>query len=436
MTIERRADQVLPPVLDDLAGNAKPDYLDDVLSATGRMGQRRASATIQRWFPWFDSTGASAFGPSVPWRGVVVALVILVLLVAGLVLVAGAWKERPAPPFGLAVPGLVSFVDGNDIVATLPDGTGRHSLITGNGLKWGAVWSHRGDRFTYWLASATTSDPTSLWMADRDGSHQHRLTGNLMSEQSDVFPSMSWSPDDQQVAFADAGDLYVVNADGSDLHVVGKRTGHDRDTPVWSPDGSLIAYSGQALNAPDNTRDLWVITPDGLHDTEVIPAAGVNEIGTNTNPSWSPDSRSLLAFTGGGNNRNSISIARRDAAGVWAPPRQIISGPNWNYMPAWSTAGTQFTFLRAVEDTDGGPYLVMVADADGINVDVHSLSTRQVGLATPCWSPDDQFVRAAGIAPAGDRTIVLLPLDDSEPVDIPALGDAPTAGCDVQRRAP
>ena len=434
MTFERRADLVLPQVLDDLAGYSNPDYLNDVLASTANTRQRRAQASMQRWLPWVDTMGRSVLGPSVPWRGLVVALVILALLVTSLVLVAGAWNERPAPPFGLAGPGLVSFVDGNDIVATLPDGTGRRSLVTGNGLKWGAVWSHRGDRFTYRLASATTSDPTSLWMADRDGSHQHRLTGDLISEQSDMFPGVSWSPDDQQVAFADAGDLYVVNADGSGLHAVGSHTGYNRSDPVWSPDGSLIAYAGQALNAPPNTTDLWVITPDGLSDTEVIPAEGPNEIGTNTNPSWSPDSRSLLAFAGGGNNRNSISIAGRDAAGVWTPPRRIISGPTWNYMPAWSTTGTQFTFLRAVEDADGGPYNVMVADADGQNA--HPLSIRQADLATPCWSPDDQFVRAAGLASTGHRTIVLLPLDGSEAVDIPALGDAPTAGCDLQRRAP
>ena len=152
MTNERRADLVLPAVLGDLAGNASPDYLDDVLAATAHMRQRRASASIQRWLPIGRHQGAR-LGPRLPWRGLVVALVIIALLVASLVLVAGAATRKPAPPFGLAEPGLVAFVSGDDIVATMPDGTGRRTLVTGDGVQWGLIWSHRGDRFAYWSAA-------------------------------------------------------------------------------------------------------------------------------------------------------------------------------------------------------------------------------------------------------------------------------------------
>ena len=62
----------------------------------------------------------------------------------------------------------------------------------------------------------------------------------------------------------------------------------------------------------------------------------------------------------------------------------------------------------------------MVADADGSNV--RPVSDRHVTLATPCWSPDDRFIRAEGVESGGNRTVVLLPLDGSPPVDIPALG--------------
>ena len=253
MTIERRADLVLPAVLGDLAGNASPDYLDDVLVATAHMRQRRASASIQRWLPMFDTTGASELGPRLPWRGLAVALVIIALLVAGLVLVAGAASRKLAPPFGLAEPGLVAFVSGDDIVATMPDGTGRRALVTGDGVQWGLIWSHRGDRFAFWSAP-TTDDPASLWVADRDGSNQHRITAEPVSGVADLLPNVSWSPDDRQLAFAnDPGVLYVVNADGTDLHPVGHQT-HTRGGPVWSPDGSLIAYTGQPLTIPTHRR--------------------------------------------------------------------------------------------------------------------------------------------------------------------------------------
>ena len=331
------------------------------------MRQRRASASLQRWLPTVDTAGASWLGPRIPWRGLAVALVILALLVASLALVAGAIRKQYAPAFGLAETGLVAFASGDDIVATMPDGTGRRTLITGDGVQWGLIWSHRGDRFGYWSATPAKTDPASLWMADRDGSNPHLVAGDLTSEQADVFPGISWSPDDQQLAFADGSVLYVVNADGTGLHPIGDHS-HQRGTPVWSPDGSLIAYQGNPLNDPDNNNSLWVITPDGLNDQLVIPSEGGYEIGVNTNPSWSPDSRSLLAHTGGdGHTPNSISIAERGPTGTWSH-RQIVSGSTWNRLPAWSTTGTQFTFLREVDGTDAEEFLVMVANADGSNV--------------------------------------------------------------------
>ena len=112
MTIERRADLMLPPILGDLAGTSNLDYLDDVLVATAQMRQRRASAFIQRWLPLVDTQRDSALGPRIPWRGLAVALIILALLIAGLGLLAvGAEKQLP-PAFGLAETGLVTFASG------------------------------------------------------------------------------------------------------------------------------------------------------------------------------------------------------------------------------------------------------------------------------------------------------------------------------------
>ena len=148
MTIERRADLVLPTVLGDLAGNASPDYLDDVLSATAQMRQPRAWSSIQRSL----HTGGSDLAPAMPWRGLVVALVIIALLVASLALLAGSGKKPLPEPFGLAATGLVAFEMGGDIVATLPDGSGRRTLIADAGFQFGHQWSPRGDRIAYWSA--------------------------------------------------------------------------------------------------------------------------------------------------------------------------------------------------------------------------------------------------------------------------------------------
>ena len=360
------------------------------------------------------------------WAGV--ALVILALLVASLALVAGAIRRQYAPAFGLAETGLVAFANGDDIVATKPDGT-PSPLITGDGCMGPHLVAPRRP-FRLLVRRAGETDPASLWWRSR------RLEPTPRRRRSDLrtgrrVSRISWSPDDQQLAFADAGVLYVVNADGTGLH------GHHDPTneaPRLVAGRLADRLLGATAHDAYNTTSLWVITPDGLTDQLVIPAEGGNEIGVNTNPSWSPDARSLLAHTGGDNytTPNSISIASRDAAGTWSHSH-IVQGSTWNYLPAWSTTGTQFTFLRAVDGTDGD-YLVMVANADGTNI--RSLSTRHVALATPCWTPDDLFIRAASLVNGTDPKTTLLPLDGTEPVDIPWLGDGQSAGCYPQRLAP
>ena len=132
-----------------------------------------------------------------PWRGLVVALVIIALLVASLALLAGSGKKQ--------LPGTVRprrdrawwhSENGGDIVATLPDGTNRRTLIADEGFQWGKVWSRRGDRFAQLVGHPppprSRGIPASLWVADRDGSNRHVVTTNLgvVPDVADLVPAV------------------------------------------------------------------------------------------------------------------------------------------------------------------------------------------------------------------------------------------------------
>jgi Tol biopolymer transport system component len=204
---------------------------------------------------------------------------------------------------------------------------------------------------------------------------------------------------------------------------------------VWSPDGTLIAYREQPLHDPNSTTSSWVISPDGRNDTEVMRAEGGWEV-ANVNPSWSLDGRSFLTHTGGQYQGadTDISIAQRDASGNWSH-KAIIGGPTADFMPSWSNSGSQFSFIRVVDGTNPEQYVLMVANADGSNV--HEVGSLKVGFAPLCWSPDDRFIRAAGTQdPGAGRTILLIPLDGSNVVEVPAPGTASMGVCQMQRLAP
>lgn len=428
MTARHDTDRLIAAWLVDTNPEGPVEYLDETLEAIGGLSQRSAWTSLGRWLP------ARLTLPRVAAPRAALPLAVLAVLLLGVLLalaIAGSQKRLP-PPFGLAATGLVAFEQNGDIVATLPDGSGLRTLVAGPGVHWDLTWSHRGDRFAYWTTMSKGTnlqdDPAFLSVADADGSNQLVVSGGPVWDVGDVLPNATWSPDDRQLAFANEGVLYVVNADGTNQHQIGDDS-HTRDGPVWSPDGSLIAYTGQPIGDPYNNNSLYVITPDGRNDTNLFKPDGAYEIGSNSNPSWSPDSRSLLVHVGGADLPNSIAMASRDDAGNWDDGK-VIAGPLPNFLPAWSNDGTRFTFLQEIP---GSPDLyVMVADAD-VN-HVRQLSNRHVNLTTPCWTPDDRYIRAE--AAGAERSIVLIPLDPSQPeIDIPA-GDGVSAGCSPQRRAP
>lgn len=135
----------------------------------------------------------------------------------------------------------------------------------------------------------------------------HMPTGSI----SDVSPS----PDGLSFAVS-TPDLYVVSAAGTTLVTPEIDPLSERPRPVWSPDGSQIAYlSG---------HELWVVAPDGTGRRQVTHTPAVDEVDV----TWSPDS-TRLAYTVHGLSYvasltgTTVSLGK-GAIGAWSPDgRQI-----------------------------------------------------------------------------------------------------------------
>jgi Tol biopolymer transport system component len=169
-------------------------------------------------------------------------------------------------------------------------------------------------------------------------------------------------PPSGRLAFVRSGDIYTINADGTNETQL---TTHpdDDDIPVWSPDGHRIAF----LSGRDGRTEVYLMQADGTEQTRITTSTRWAET-----PSWSPDS-TRLAYTQDGE----IIVHRiGDATTLQVTNRQ--EGDEWYNDPVWSPDGTQLAFWQAPIG-DGGVFIADLSDGT---------ITRLTDGIHPQWSPD------------------------------------------------
>jgi Tol biopolymer transport system component len=118
-----------------------------------------------------------------------------------------------------------------------------------------------------------------------------------------------WSPDGKRIAMSihppktpEFGRAYIVNADGTDLHRVGRPdipgSVIDDEHISWSPDGTRIAFA-RWINDSDGNIDVRPVTIVDLATGAETEAANV-EVNGYGGWSWSPDGSSIIEVPGDG----------------------------------------------------------------------------------------------------------------------------------------
>lgn len=276
--------------------------------------------------------------------------------------------------------GLIAFVRGSQIWVANPDGSEQHQLTSSGETDyfnaWPA-WSRDGHKIAF-----HSEISRGISTMNADGSDVRIVTDNRgVIDVVDNEPT--WGPDGR-IGFvrtwSDAGvghhDVFVVNADGSDLRQV-TRTSLVESELEWSPDGRYFTFAGFRRGAPGA---LYLIRADGSRLRRLTTPKG----GSDTEPAWSPDSGRIV-FTRISRPRGRycfrVLVIRRDGSGLRVVRNDC---PLPSSQPAWSPDGRKIVYLGFWPRKPTGRNQLLTTTPDGKSTS--PFRTRIYG-DDPDWQP-------------------------------------------------
>jgi Tol biopolymer transport system component len=160
--------------------------------------------------------------------------------------------------------------------------------VSGDLWPWLPRWSPDGKliafvRFHY---AESPDAPDQIWVIRPDGTGRRLVaTGKVIPDPPD------WSADSQRIGYVGGapGDVYVVERDGQGK--MGLSQSHDvNEGPTWGPVGTAIAYVAEATPCPGCLRFQVLIHRTITSQREQLDDDPVAHQG---NPIWSPDGSSV-----------------------------------------------------------------------------------------------------------------------------------------------
>ena len=253
--------------------------------------------------------------------------------------------ERPPP--SSAATGKIVFVSTRhgelELYTMGPDGRGvsrlKHLGLTDNDPQWSAD----GSRIAFTSQSTGNNLDIFIRSSTKTVRGRPRLTQITKNSAKDVDPS--WSPDGKQIAFTSDRrgneDIYVIGSAASKRpkpRQLTRSRSPDRH-PSWSPDGKSIVFA----SGRDRNFNIYLIPAGGCpaRSRAPCPVRLTSHKGHDMYPVWSPDG-SQIAFASKRDRKTGYDIYIMNANGSGQKRVTTMSGHALH--PSWSPDGSRIAF--------------------------------------------------------------------------------------------
>ncbi|HEX8456399.1 MAG TPA: M12 family metallo-peptidase [Pyrinomonadaceae bacterium] len=306
----------------------------------------------------------------------------------------------------------LAFVRNNYVYLMNADGSGLRRLTNTSEPESSPAWSPDGSK----LVLRKVWD---FYLVSADGKTQTKLGPG--------GDEPSWSPDGRKIVYTiglyNQNHIYVINADGTGwTPLTSGYAGYN--SPEWSPDGTKILFVGPSSTGSGGAQ-IYLMNPDGT-ERQALTTPGAN-----LEPVWSPDG-SLIAFNRGGD----IYIMRKDGSDL----TRVTSGARYDMSPVWRSAPvprrSSFQFASAnfqVGEGDGRASVVVERSgesAESVSVDFSVLDDQAaVSCADTVNNHGAAYARCDYATVV--ETLVFAPGETRKTVTIPLVDDAFIEGAET-----
>ena len=184
------------------------------------------------------------------------------------------------------------------------NGSRPRQLTRGYSKEGTPVWTRDGKHIVYGsFPDPPRAGAPGFWSMRPNGTHKRPIRPGYGSPPS-------FSPDGRRATFfADCGGgygscIYTSNADGSHRRQISAVGAGNNIEPAWSPDGRLIAWI--------NANELWVMNADGSQPRRLAP--GPLPETYDSYPSWAPDGSRLVFATN--RSPSGLAVINRNGTGL------------------------------------------------------------------------------------------------------------------------